>query len=681
MSKKYTFFLSALLLLLLGVPDGSALPGTDPVWPSPDWPAADPSEVGMDTAKLLTARDYALTGGGSGYIVHQGSLVLSWGDPKRRYDLKSTTKSIGVTALGLALLDGRVRLGDRVQQYHPDFGREPAVNLESGWLDQITLVQLAAQTAGFEKPGGYTPLLFEPGTHWDYSDSGPNWLAECITLIYQRDVDELMFERVFSPLYISRDDLQWRENAYRPRLIQGIPRREFGSGISANVDAMARLGYLYLRKGQWKGKRIISEEFVNMARRPGSESIGLPVLNPEEYGEASNHYGLLWWNNSDNTLTEVPRDAFWSWGLYDSLIVVIPSLDLVISRAGKSWKRNRSGHYEVLKPFLEPIVASVQGPVPPYPPSPVITGIEWDHPRTIMRRAEGSDNWPLTWAEDNNLYTAYGDGWGFSPRVPKKLSLGLATIKGSPPDFDGTNIRSKTGERIGQGAEGEKASGMLMVDGTLYMLVRNSGNSRLAWSEDYGKTWSWSQWRFAPSFGHPAFLNFGKNYRDARDDFIYIYSHDSDSAYTPADQMVMARVPRDQTRDREAYSFFQSTDGEGGARWTKDIDRRGPVFRHVNRCYRSMVTYNAAIKRYLWCQILPGDDPRFEGGFGIYDAPEPWGPWTTVFFTQMWDVGPGENCSFPTKWMSEDGKMLYLVFSGDDHFSIRKATLQLKRTD
>ena len=61
----------------------------------------------------------------------------------------------------------------------------------------------------------------------------------------------------------------------------------------------------------------------------------------------------------------------------------------------------------------------------------------------------------------------------------------------------------------------------------------------------------------------------------------------------------------------------------------------------------------------------------------IYDAPEPWGPWTTAFTTEAWDVGPGETSSFPTKWMSPDGKTLYLVFSGNDDFAARKAILTL----
>jgi hypothetical protein len=46
-----------------------------------------------------------------------------------------------------------------------------------------------------------------------------------------------------------------------------------------------------------------------------------------------------------------------------------------------------------------------------------------------------------------------------------------------------------------------------------------------------------------------------------------------------------------------------------------------------------------------------------------------------VYFSEKWDVGPGESASFPTKWMSANGKSLYLVFSGDDNFALRKATL------
>lgn len=329
-------------------------------WPLPEWARAKPSHVGMDEAKLAKARDYALTGGGSGYITRHGKLVMSWGDPARRYDLKSTTKSIGVTALGLAIGDGKLRLEDKAVRHHPTFAIPPESNRTTGWIEKITLQHLATQTAGFEKPGGYTRLVFEPGTKWSYSDGGPNWLAECITLVYERDVDALMFERVFAPLGIDRNDLTWRKNSYRPKDLDGFARREFGSGISANVDAMARIGYLYLRNGKWNGKQLIPGSFVEQASQPVEPVVGVPEVDPQSYGNASDHYGLLWWNNADGTIAAMPRDAYWSWGLYDSLIVVIPSLDIVVARAGKSWERDWAGHYDVLKPLFEPIVASVR---------------------------------------------------------------------------------------------------------------------------------------------------------------------------------------------------------------------------------------------------------------------------------------------------------------------------------
>jgi hypothetical protein len=106
------------------------------------------------------------------------------------------------------------------------------------------------------------------------------------------------------------------------------------------------------------------------------------------------------------------------------------------------------------------------------------------------------------------------------------------------------------------------------------------------------------------------------------------------------------------------------------------------VFTHPDRCYRSSISYNAPLRRYLWRQISPGagqrsTDARFSGGLGIYDAPEPWGPWTTAYFAETWDVAPGETAGTPTKWIIADGLLLHLVFSGEDHFSVRREKLAI----
>ena len=111
----------------------------------------------------------------------------------------------------------------------------------SGRFDKITILRRATHTAGFEKSGGYPGLVFAPGTKWSYGDGGPHGLAECIALVYRRDVAELLFERVSTPQGIHRDALIGRCSAYCDAKSDGIARHELGSGIHSNMDAMARI--------------------------------------------------------------------------------------------------------------------------------------------------------------------------------------------------------------------------------------------------------------------------------------------------------------------------------------------------------------------------------------------------------------------------------------------------------
>ena len=223
---------------------------------------------------------------------------------------------------------------------------------------------------------------------------------------------------------------------------------------------------------------------------------------------------------------------------------------------------------------------------------------------------------------------------------------------------------------------------MLMVDDTLYMWVRNvSGGtgSQLAWSNDFGRNWQWSPWVLG-RFGGCTFINFGPNYRGARDNYVYTVTHDAKSAYVRSDRFILMRVPASAVLDRQAYTFFKGLDGNKEPLWTKNIEERAAVFSDPGRCHRSGISYNREIGRYFWWQAKYAkgvNGARESKSFGIFDAPEPWGPWTTVYFTENWDVATGESGCFPTKWISRDGRTMYLVFSGEDSFSVRKASLIL----
>jgi len=494
------------------------------------------------------------------------------------------------------------------------------------------------------------------------------------------DVRTLLRQRLFGPLGLRDDD--WSVGYGGAFEAGGLHVVGSWGGGSFTARATARIGQLLLQNGAWEGQQLISPTAV----REMVTYAGMPVpCEARAEGNPAAGSGLSWWSNFDSVWPSVPPDAFVGAGAGHQILLVVPSQDLVLVRNGSDLdgKGSCRGFYAgAVEHLFDPVMDSFSLRAP-CPPSPVITSVTWDPPGQVRRlamgekRKDGSDNWPLTWADDGHLYTAYGDGYGFEPQLPDKLSLGYGVVIGGPEDFVALNIRSD-GERLGPGPKGEKSSGLLMVDGTLYIWVRNANGDgatgRLGWSADRARTWSWADWTFA-EFGHPSFINYGRNYAGARDEYVYVVSHDDPSAYVTADRFVLMRVPQDQIRDRSQYEFLVGTDERGEPVWSGDVADRGPVFVNESQCRRSSLCYNPGLRRYLWWQQLtPGDsDTRFDGGFGLYDAPEPWGPWTTVFFTDRWDVGPGDLGHFPAKWMSPDGRTCWMVFSGSDNFCVRRA--------
>jgi len=89
------------------------------------------------------------------------------------------------------------------------------------------------------------------------------------------------------------------------------------------------------------------------------------------------------------------------------------------------------------------------------------------------------------------------------------------------------------------------------------------------------------------------------------------------------------------------------------------------------------VDYNPGLRRYLLTTFH-----RWDGSWDLYDAPEPWGPWTKVQTFEQWiDSMLKFGFTFPRKWMSRDGRTMYMVFSGTgpyDSLNVVKATLTIK---
>lgn len=345
--------------------------------------------------------------------------------------------------------------------------------------------------------------------------------------------------------------------------------------------------------------------------------------------------------------------------------------------------------------------ASTGNAAPATQPSPLIAGVTWDF-ASLIRRAHGSDLWPVTWAADGDVYCGWGDGGGFEGDSDSRgrVSLGFAKISGMPPDVFGTNVWGdhKRGFAQHQATFGGKPVSMLCVDGVLYAFITSWGafpgrpnpippESRLAWSADSGATWTQSTWKLVQSPGNfygGTFVNFGRDYAGAPDSFVYVYG-----SITGKRGVVLARVDKHKIRDMAAYEFFTDPDTDAKPQWNADRSSARAVFTDPDRPASEVlfsVVYDAPLRRYLATWSHEGT----VGGLWLLDAPQLWGPWTTVATYDDWGhFGRREALlwSIPVKWISRDGKTIWCIFSAGrlrpedgllDSFNLVRASLLLK---
>ena len=350
---------------------------------------------------------------------------------------------------------------------------------------------------------------------------------------------------------------------------------------------------------------------------------------------------------------------------------------------------------------------------PPYPPSPVIEGVKWDFHGLIRlantRTLGGSDLWPCTWASDGNVYTGWGDGGGFDGPGDSigRVSVGFARIIDLPPHITGKNVWGNYPKYAEHPATFcGKPYSMLSVGGVLYAWISSwysgggAGNyvpcppqpktpeHRLAWSHDLGATWESSHWKLTQDPGQltyelGGFLNFGENYGGARDQYVYqnarIDGDDNDTYLT----RILPKYLEDDPNVAGNYEYYTGR----GPSWSADPSKARPVFVDRNGRKITHAVYDSALHRYL--AVAQG---RTVGETGLFDAPEPWGPWGTVGYYDNWGgFGARESLGvdLPTKWIGDNGLNLWAVFSGGrldrhddilDSFNLVKGVLTLKGT-
>jgi CubicO group peptidase (beta-lactamase class C family) len=326
--------------------------------PGSRWEARPPDAAGMDPDKLAEAVKFAEAhevdwlrdvraqiekdvvrepypqvlgeakerGGPAGMILRHGYIVAQWGDVDRVDMSFSVAKSYLSTIAGLALDRGLIKsVKDPVWRYVKDGGFDSPHNT------RITWHMLLNQTSEWEgvmwdKPDladrrrGYDRSLEEPGSFWEYNDVRVNRLALSLLRVWNKPLPQVLKDEIMDPIGASDT---WAWHGYRNSYVQldGRPVQSvsggshWGGGLWVSTRDHARFGYLYLRKGNWRGRQIISEQWVQMATTPT---------------DIAPHYGYLFWlNTARRIVPNAPESSVFALGSGGNVIWIDSDHDLV----------------------------------------------------------------------------------------------------------------------------------------------------------------------------------------------------------------------------------------------------------------------------------------------------------------------------------------------------------------
>ncbi len=351
-------------------------------------------------------------------------------------------------------------------------------------------------------------------------------------------------------------------------------------------------------------------------------------------------------------------------------------------------------------------------PTPDYPKSKLIKSVELD--RNRYHKGDG-DMWPLTWADDDNLYGGAGDNLG-SPmnfwRIERDRSpLHLFLVDNLPVD---PAVYCAVPEACPKG-NGIKPAGLLFMDGTMYFAVEcmnygdnpefNRQHNLYGWiitTTDYGKTWNREATPtdfFTGRLCSCHFLQYGKANVDALDEYVYAYfpgvGDDGNSYWENGDYILLGRVPRERLLDRSAWEFCTNVDADNNPSWSSDDAEATAIFRYPLMTGEDHVSYNPGIERYILGNYGFYDDttgkprPYHHGPLPdsvepsqltLFEAPEPWGPWSLFYRDDRWGTYGDYQPNFPDKYMREDGLEMCMVSAGtfdDYNFTVQKMRLEI----
>jgi CubicO group peptidase (beta-lactamase class C family) len=263
----------------------------------------------------------------------------------------SMAKSITSALIGIAIDEGLIAsVDDPITKYIPELKqKDPRFN-------NITIKNLLTMSSGLSYVEQSLPWSDDTKTYYDtdlrslalsakieeapgkrfhYNNYNPLLLGIILERTTHKHVSQYLEEKIWKPLGMEAPG-SWSLDSDASRY------EKMESGINARAIDFAKIGRLFLNNGNWNGKQIISEKWVNESTRPDTTTDPAPF------------YQYMWWVDTTTTATtsssrDISHHNFYAAGNYGQFIYVIPEKNIIIVRHGyKSGYDNWIGFFKEL---------------------------------------------------------------------------------------------------------------------------------------------------------------------------------------------------------------------------------------------------------------------------------------------------------------------------------------------
>ena len=246
-------------------------------------------------------------------------------EPDSLFWIASMTKPLTAVSILMLQDEGKLNVSDPVEKYLPEFA---ALKTPTGQPAHITIEQILTHTSGLGEGDGAaikaahtlrdlipiylaSPMLYEPGERWRYTQSGINVAARIVEVTSGLSFDKFVGKHLLKPLgmrhttfypnkkqqshlatpYIK--DKQTGELTAAPYAGYGNKEQPpFGNaGLFSTGPDYARFCQMLLSGGTFRGKRYLSAAAFQQLTTVHTGELKTGFLQTDEYGNRGMNYG------------------------------------------------------------------------------------------------------------------------------------------------------------------------------------------------------------------------------------------------------------------------------------------------------------------------------------------------------------------------------------------------------